>query len=71
MLTLTLKVTVINEVIDDTKTKWHLMLYIKSYFTREGGWVISGLYCCEADTTDRSSSKRSKRDPKAKQVWVG
>ena len=32
----------------------------------DGGGFIKGLYRCEAETTDRSSSKRSKLDHESK-----
>ena len=38
-----------------------------SYFTRDGGRFITGLYHREPKAKDRSSSKRFKRDPRAKE----
>ena len=38
-----------------------------SYFTRDGGLFITGLYRREAKAKDRSSSKRFKQDPRAKE----
>jgi len=55
---------------DDTKKVEQLVLEIK-VISLGTGWVYKRPIPRKVYTTDRSSSKRSKRDPRAKRVWVG
>jgi len=56
--------------VNNTETKLHSVIF-KSYFPMDGESVYKRPVTPRSGTTDHSSSKRSKRDPRAKQGLGG